>query len=160
MGKLAGGLENRREFLCKLGAAACATSVLPLVAGCEVSEIKTSPPAKGIKFTFDTAVDPYKPLATVGGSAPGDIGTKDKPFGIIMVRTEASKVVAVSSACAHQGIPVGYDAAVKGFKCPFHQAEYQLTGAIKAQPNNGDKITTGLKSYATSFDGKIVTVTT
>jgi len=84
-------------------------------------------------------------IAAVGGSvAVGD--------DIMLIRTDESKFIAVSTICRHKGCTVELEG--DKFVCPCHGSEYTREGKVTQGPSTND-----LKSFETMFDSKSGTIT-
>ncbi len=90
-------------------------------------------------------------LATVGGSLSG------QPAGLgdvlIVARTDANTVVALSAVCTHAACDVDFAAGAGDFQCPCHGSIFGLDGTVTKGP-----ATRPLKSYPVTFDGQTVTI--
>ncbi|TMQ16095.1 MAG: Rieske (2Fe-2S) protein [Deltaproteobacteria bacterium] len=67
---------------------------------------------------------------------------------ILIVRSSATAVQAVSDICTHAGCGVRYDRVNKILTCPCHGSRYSLTGAVLQGP-----ATRPLAKYQTQLDG-------
>ena len=113
----------------------------------------TDAPAGGNCPTNDLCLDvttgAYMALATVNGSAM--VTTSNDT--IIVVRTSATTVAALSAICTHQGCTVNYSAGATDLQCPCHGAAFSLTGSVQNGP-----ATTPLKAYTATVSGNIITI--
>jgi cytochrome b6-f complex iron-sulfur subunit len=66
---------------------------------------------------------------------------------ILVIRTSATAIQAVSEICTHAGCSVLYDHVGKVLNCPCHGSRYSLTGVVLRGP-----ATKPLKSYTTELD--------
>lgn len=73
---------------------------------------------------------------------------------LIVVRTSATTVVALSAICTHQGCTVEYAAASSDLECPCHGSKFDLNGAVTAAP-----ATTPIRKYTAVLDALSVTIT-
>ena len=93
----------------------------------------------------------FPALANVGGSMSG------QPPGLadvlIIARTDANTVVALSAICTHLGCAVTYSSSASNFPCPCHNTIFGLDGAVKQGP-----ALLPLKSYPVTFDGQTITI--
>ena len=97
--------------------------------------------------TVSVTIGAGSPLADVGSVA--EIDTSLGPF--LLVRTGATTFTALSAICTHQGCTVtGFSGGE--FVCPCHGSRFTTTGAVAKGPAS-----TPLPSYATSFDGSVLT---
>jgi cytochrome b6-f complex iron-sulfur subunit len=108
------------------------------------------PPVVGGTVTVTLADFPA--LSDVAGSVVG------RPPGLadtlILVRTDASTVVARSAICTHAGCKIAYDGQVNDFNCGCHGSTFALDGTVTLGP-----ATKPLKQYPSTFDGQTVVVT-
>ncbi len=115
---------NRRNFvqLCCTGCALVAT-------GC-IAEVY------GGAGDFRLADDEFKALSTVGGVAP--INVEDR--ALLLIRTTASEIVALSRICTHQqcdlspSIAGSFDLDSGQLRCLCHDARYDTTGKVVGGP--------------------------
>jgi cytochrome b6-f complex iron-sulfur subunit len=72
------------------------------------------------------------PLKTVGGA----IAVPAPKVGdtILVVRTSATQVAAVSDICTHRGCSLSWNATADLAVCPCHGSEFDLTGAVLKGP--------------------------
>jgi Rieske Fe-S protein len=82
-------------------------------------------------FTVDLAAPANAALATVGGwvSVTRPIPKSTRTTRILIARTGASEYLAYGAACGHQGKYVEYNATLRHWRCPEHDAEFALDGA-------------------------------
>lgn len=66
---------------------------------------------------------------------------------ILLVRSSASAVAAISDICTHAGCGVRYDHVNKNLTCPCHGSKYSLSGAVLQGP-----ATRPLAKYQTQLD--------
>ena len=126
---------DRREFLEQT----LAIMGLAALAACGSG----APTAPGIT-AFTINVGDYPALATVGGSAVVDSGSRTgEPIAVS--RTGASSFVALSLICPHRGTTVQVSAP--GFYCPGHGARFAANGDW-----TGGQQTSNLASYAITYD--------
>jgi len=72
---------------------------------------------------------------------------------LIVARTDANPVVALSAVCTHAACDVAFAAGASDFQCPCHGSIFGVDGAVKQGP-----ATLPLKSYPVTFDGQTVTI--
>ena len=93
----------------------------------------------------------FAALAAVGGSMSG------QPPGLadvlIVARTDANTVVALSAVCTHAACDVSFAPSASDFQCPCHGSAFGLDGAVKQGP-----ATLPLKSYPVTFDGQTIRI--
>ncbi len=95
-----------------------------------VSCNKAFPPIMNNVITL--ALSEFPQLAMVGGTVTGQpTGVRDP---IIVVRTDATTVVALDARCTHRGCTVAYTPARNRFDCPCHGSAFQLDGRVISGP--------------------------
>ncbi|MCF2489820.1 ubiquinol-cytochrome c reductase iron-sulfur subunit [Dyadobacter sp. CY347] len=120
----------------------------PTPGGGAVNGVTGTTTGNAINFTLDLTHNNAKDLKTAGTG---------KVFGDVLVAfTTDSQYVALSRICTHEGSTVGYRKDQNDIRCPTHQSEFSLTGAVEKGP-----ATSPLKAYKTSLstDGNTLTVT-
>jgi cytochrome b6-f complex iron-sulfur subunit len=73
---------------------------------------------------------------------------------IIVVRTSATAVAAVSDICTHARCGVNYDASLSLLVCPCHGSEFELNGSVARGPAR-----TPLRVYTAALDAATNTIT-
>jgi cytochrome b6-f complex iron-sulfur subunit len=129
---------ERKEFLKNLALGGAVLGTLPLLQCCSAGA--SSAPTVDYKIDISTA--PYTSLQTAGGSYA------DAAKGLIIARDNAGNFKAVSIACTHEGVSVGYNAGSDTFVCPRHGARFNNTGTVTQGPASSD-----LKKYTTVLTG-------
>ena len=74
--------------------------------------------------------------------------------GIIVLRTSANSVKALSRRCTHQGNTVNIDAANNNLLCPSHDSVFDFNGNVISGPASSS-----LAQYSASINGNIITIT-
>lgn len=140
---------TRRDFLCSLGVAGCAAALAPVMQGCEFAEVHSGPISAGT-LEFDVGVAPYTALAKPGGEAvPPDVGGRK----LLLIRTNATTIVALSRTCPHQGFDLSpdeagvWDQTNQWLVCQAHGSVFGADGKVRQGPS-----TTGLASFPVTFD--------
>ena len=134
---------TRKDFLAQLGLTAGAGIVISCLQGCA----KDAPPApSNVNFNLDLTQGANAALNTNGGFVYSN--------GIIVARTLAGQLIAVSQACTHQGVSVVYDGQQGQFVCNAHGSVFSGTGAVVNGPANA-----ALKQYHVAENGNIITIT-
>jgi cytochrome b6-f complex iron-sulfur subunit len=122
---------SRRTALRGLGAlAACAA--LPS-AGCAQngSNLPTAQTSTcGASTCIDLSDSKNAALATAGGAMLVDTAHDT----IMVIRTSATAVIALSAICTHSGCSMDFDASRALLTCPCHGSEFDETGAVKVGP--------------------------
>ncbi len=137
---------DRRDFLrtCAhtVAGVVAAGLALPVLQGCEVSEVLTS----DVPSVFD--------VSTLTADNQALITATNGPQGtpLVIVRRSATQYSTLSLLCTHQGCIVGAPANGE-LLCPCHGSRYDLTGAVK----NGPAVQP-LASYPTAYDAGTGTV--
>ena len=93
----------------------------------------------------------YAALASPGGSAIVTTGVGS----LVVVRTSATAVAALSSVCTHAGCTVQYSTSNNLLNCPCHGAQFSLTGAVVQGP-----AAVALQTYTASVSGSIIEIVT
>ncbi len=89
-------------------------------------------------------------LKPIGGAYHLEIEDLEK--NILVVHVSENKYVAVDIKCTHKGCDVEYKKEDKGFVCPCHGSEYDLSGEVVKGPSK-----TALQSYrVTVTDEEII----
>jgi cytochrome b6-f complex iron-sulfur subunit len=143
---------TRRCALKGLGGFAAGTFMLRLV-GCGGSSSSSGPGGTATMCSGNLCLDLTNPanaaLANVGGSvivdAPADT--------LVVIRTSASTVTALSAICTHQGCLVEFDANHSLLLCPCHGSEFAETGRVVQGPARSP-----LRSYQATLSGNQITV--
>jgi len=74
--------------------------------------------------------------------------------GIIVLRTSANGVKALSRRCTHQGNTVNIDATNNNLLCPSHDSVFDFNGNVISGPASSS-----LAQYSASITGNIITIT-
>ncbi len=136
-----GGM-SRRDFL---ESTLMAVGVSSLVAACA-----GSPTGPSSFSPFSVTVSQYPALATVGGVAVVDNGSRSGT-PVALVRTADASFLALSLVCPHAGVTV--QPVSNGFYCPGHGATFSSNGT-----NTGGPTRANLRSYTVSYDQAAGTV--
>ena len=99
-----------------------------------------------MNFTLDLTQGGNAALNTNGGYVYSN--------GVIVARTLAGQLIAVSQACTHQGVSVVYDGQQGQFVCNAHGSRFSNTGGVVAGPANSP-----LRQYNVAVNGNIITIT-
>jgi cytochrome b6-f complex iron-sulfur subunit len=102
------------------------------------------------QLCLDISKAPNTALGTVGGS----VVVASSVGALIVIRTTATAVAALSASCTHQGSTVAYTPSTMNLDCPAHGARFSLMGAVLRGP-----ATLPLKTYVATLSGTAVTVT-
>ena len=133
---------DRRTFLKVVGAGSCALALSST--GCTIAEVFAD--GDGV-LAFDLTDPIFSGLADVNGTAVVDSAGRK----LILIRTDASTVVALNRICTHQGADM--DPTKSGswdgerLRCRLHDSYFSSSGEALSGP-----ATTALASYPVSFD--------
>ncbi len=133
---------DRKDFLSMLGYSAGGLLLASCMGGCKKDSGST---AATVDFSLDLTQPANAALTTTGGFVYSN--------GVIVAKTNSGSIIAVSSACTHQGTSVQYQAAASRFHCPNHGSKFSESGAVTEGP-----ATTNLKQYNVTVNGNIVSV--
>jgi Rieske Fe-S protein len=116
------------------GLAATAASVL---VGCSAhTGEQTSPDGgtTGMLCGNSLCIDLNDPANSALTTVDNSLVVSSATDRIIVIRTSATEVVALSDVCTHQGCAVGYQRTSKSLNCPCHGSRYALTGDVTRGP--------------------------
>jgi len=137
-------IVNRREFILSSCAFCGATALgVSMLESCKKSSV-ASP--QNVNFTLDLSSSSNAVLNTKGGSVIQD--------NVVVICTGPSVFVALSAICTHAGCTVSYSSSRNELICPCHGGIYSISGSVVSGPPPS-----GLATYKTSLNGKILTVT-
>ena len=137
---------DRKSFLSSLGLSAGTVLVASCLGGCS----KPDNPGSGstpatVDFTLDLSQPANAALRTAGGYLYSN--------GVIVAKTLAGDIIAVSQTCTHQGVSVQFVGSNNSFFCPGHGAGFSTSGAVINGP-----ATTSLKKYTVTITGNSVRI--
>ena len=143
---------ERKDFIEQVGLSGAAILIFGCTQGCSKSEGTTSNNngnnnSTPVDFTIDISKTPYDALKTNGGFYVEPI------TNVIVVKTTASEIIAVSAICTHQQASITYQANNNRFYCAAHGSVFTTTGAVTTGP-----ATTALKKYQTTLTGTLLRV--
>jgi cytochrome b6-f complex iron-sulfur subunit len=137
---------DRKEFLSALGYSSGALFFAACIGGCSKSSTTDNvSAAPSVDFTLDLTLPANAPLNTSGGYIYSN--------GVIVAKTTAGNIIAVSQACTHQGVSVQFQGNANQFWCPSHGAAFNISGTVTNGP-----ATSPLKLYAVTVSGNSVRV--
>ena len=138
---------NRKDFLSAIGMSGGGLLLATCLGACSKSAGDAAVPAAptGIDFTLDISQPANSALNNAGGYVYSN--------SIIVAKTIAGAIVAVSQACTHQGVTVEYQKSSNQFYCPSHGANFNTTGAVVNGPASSP-----LKQYTVTVTGNMVRV--
>ena len=140
---------DRKAFLSALGYTSGALLVTTCLGACAKNSAGNSAgpatPAPSVDFTLDLSLPANAPLNNPGGFVYSN--------GVIVAKTTAGNIIAVSQSCTHQGVDVNYVGSSNMFYCPSHGSTFTNSGAVNNGPANGP-----LKQYTTTVTGNKVRI--
>jgi cytochrome b6-f complex iron-sulfur subunit len=140
---------TRRALLHGIGVAAASLVILESCA----QQGSGLPPATTSSCSGGTCIDlsdsANADLANPGGAMLVDIASDT----VIVIRTSATEVIALSAICTHAGCSMDFDAARERLTCPCHGSEFDETGAVTKGPAR-----VPLKVYTATLANEMITV--
>ena len=145
---------ERKDFIEQVGLSGAAILIFGCMQSCSKSDGTSTNTGGGtgtggggnntstVDFCIDTSKSPFDALKNIGGFYV------DPATNIIIVKTTASEIIAVSSICTHQQASITYQANNNRFYCAAHGSVFATTGAVTTGP-----ATTALKKYQTTLTG-------
>jgi cytochrome b6-f complex iron-sulfur subunit len=101
-------------------------------------------------WCLDLNASPFANLRNVNGSVAMRAPNGDR---IIVIRTGASSVAALSDICTHQGCNMTFVASSQILNCPCHGAQFGLDGRVRRGP-----ATVPVKVYTATLEGTTVVI--
>jgi len=143
---------ERKDFIEQVGLSGAAILIFGCMQGCSKSDGTTTNNNGNnnnatVDFTIDISKSPYDALKNIGGFYVEPI------TNVIVVKTTASEIIAVSAICTHQQASITYQANNNRFYCAAHGSVFSTTGAVTTGP-----ATTALKKYQTTLTGTVLRV--
>jgi len=144
---------ERKDFIEQVGLSGAAILIFGCMQGCSKSDGTTTNNNgnnnnnTSVDFTIDISKSPYDALKNIGGFYLEPI------TNVIVVKTTASEIIAVSAICTHQQASITYQANNNRFYCAAHGSVFSTTGAVTTGP-----ATAALKKYQTSLTGTMLRV--
>ena len=141
-------MRNDRRKLLKYsaavaGAAMAGPVMTGFIAGCEKDTVKSS------DKTYEYNVASRNELASEGGAVMETLGELNSGKPVVIIRSDVSRFVVLSSVCTHQGCQVNLPNSPGGdIICACHNSKFSSTdGAVKQGPAE-----TPLRRFASSYD--------
>lgn len=141
---------ERKDFIEKVGMSGAALLVMGCLGSCSKSgssgsggTTNTNP----VDFTINITTAPYNVLQNAGGFYV------DSATNVIIAKTSAGALIAVSSLCTHQAVTIEFQNTNNRFYCSGHGSTFSTTGAVTNGP-----ATTALKAYKTALSGSLLRV--
>lgn len=143
---------ERKDFIEQVGLSGAAILIFGCMQGCSKSDGTTTNNNgnnnnASVDFTIDISKSPYDALKNIGGFYVEPI------TNVIVVKTTASEIIAVSAICTHQQASIAYQANNNRFYCAAHGSVFSTTGAVTTGP-----ATAALKKYQTTLTGTVLRV--
>lgn len=142
---------ERKDFIEKVGMSGAAILVMGCFGSCSKSSGTgtTAPtnPNKPVDFTINITAAPYNVLQNAGGFYV------DNATSVIIAKTSAGALIAVSSLCTHQAVTIEFQNGSNRFYCSGHGSTFSTAGAVTTGP-----ATTALKVYKTSLSGSLLRI--
>ena len=151
---------ERKDFIEQVGLSGAAILIFGCMQSCSKSDGPSTNTNTGggtgtgggnntstVDFTIDISKSPFDALKNIGGFYV------DPATNIIIVKTTASEIIAVSAICTHQQASLTYQVVSNRFYCAAHGSTFSTTGAVTTGPANA-----ALKKYQTSLTGTILRV--
>ena len=150
---------ERKDFIEQVGLSGAAILIFGCMQSCSKSDGTSTNTGGGtgtggggnntstVDFSIDISKSPFDALKNIGGFYV------DPATNIIIVKTTASEIIAVSSICTHQQASITYQANSNRLYCAAHGSVFTTAGAVTTGP-----ATTALKKYQTSLTGTVLRV--
>ena len=150
---------ERKDFIEQVGLSGAAILIFGCMQSCSKSDGPSTNTNTGggtgsggnntgtVDFSIDISKSPFDALKTNGGFYV------DPTTKIIIVKTTAGEIIAVSSVCTHQQASIVFEANNNRFYCAAHGSVFATTGAVTTGP-----ATTALKKYQTTLTGTILRI--
>jgi cytochrome b6-f complex iron-sulfur subunit len=138
---------SRRAILQGLGAATAGLYIAGCQAGSSLPPAATS--ACGASTCIDLADPANAALASVGGALVFDTSTDT----VMVIRTSATQVVALSAICTHAGCEMDYLSNQELVDCPCHGSQFDLSGRVTRGPAHR-----GLNVYTATLANDVITI--
>lgn len=141
---------ERKDFIEKVGMSGAALLVMGCLGSCSKSGSSSSGGTTNtnpVDFTINITTAPYNVLQNAGGFYV------DSATNVIIAKTSAGALIAVSSLCTHQAVTIEFQNTNNRFYCSGHGSTFSTTGAVTNGP-----ATTALKAYKTALSGSLLRV--
>jgi cytochrome b6-f complex iron-sulfur subunit len=140
---------NRRELVRKVISGGTVLVLVPTVLqSCSKQDVSPStgnPPPAGTKITIDLSLGTNAVLNSQGGSMIVQ--------SVLVINTNGSTFIALTSICTHQGCTVGYNSTAGNIQCPCHGSVYSTSGSVINGP-----APRALDNYPVTREGNILTI--
>lgn len=117
---------DRQEFFRLVGTSIGAILLSQCLAGCNKANGTDPVPGETIDFTISLADNLFANLNQKGGYA--------YKSGIIIARTQADQLIAVSATCTHESNQIIFQGANNRFYCPSHGSAFDTDGKVIVSP--------------------------
>jgi len=130
---------ERKDFLKAIGVGAGTIFIASCLGSCKNEN------TPNVDFTIDLTQPAYAALNTPGGYVYAN--------GVIIAKTTAGDIIAVSQACTHEGVTITFQNNNNRFYCPRHGATFSTNGAVTNGPASSS-----LKQYTVTVNGNQVRI--
>ena len=117
---------DRQEFFRLVGTSIGAIMLSRCLSGCTKDNGTDPTPSDTVDFTISLSDNVFANLNQKGGYA--------YKSGVIIARTQADQLIAVSSACTHEGTQVIFQGNSNRFYCPNHGSAFDTEGKVISSP--------------------------
>ena len=141
---------ERKDFIEKVGMSGAALLVMGCLGSCSKSGSSSSGGTTNtnpVDFTINITTAPYNVLQNAGGFYV------DSATNVIIAKTSAGALIAVSSLCTHQAVTIEFQNTNNRFYCSGHGSTFSTAGAVTNGP-----ATTALKAYKTALSGSLLRI--
>ena len=136
---------KRKDFFKALGVSSATVIFASCLNGCSKSSNSNTVTPPNVDFTLDINLPANAALKNNGGYIYSN--------GVIVAKTVAGDIIAVSQACTHEGVSVQYQQNKNQFYCPSHGALFSTSGGVVSGPVNA-----ALKQYAVTITGNLIRI--
>jgi len=140
---------ERDEFLKKLGLGVALVCTGSCFQACSKGGEEPEPGNNG-----STASVNITTLANIGDSTT----VNEVLFVRIATGNLSTSFIATKSKCPHMASNLFWEKSGNHIECENHHAKFEISGAVKANPNNGDTVG-ALQVYSTVLNGTTLTAT-
>jgi cytochrome b6-f complex iron-sulfur subunit len=152
---------KRRDFCVHACQAVSVLAIGTALPGCSGGDSPTGPSGGGgstlptlsgavTNRTVSVTIDAASPLATIGGTALVQSGLGS----FLVARISQEAFSALTAVCTHEGCTIT-NVSGQTFICPCHGSQFSTSGSVVRSP-----ATRALSSFATSFTGTTLAITT
>lgn len=117
---------DRQDFFRLVGTSIGAIILSQCLAGCTKDNGTDPIPGETIDFTISLTDNLFANLNVKGGYA--------YKSGVIIARTQADQLIAVSAVCTHESSQIIFQGANNRFYCPNHGSAFDTDGKVIVNP--------------------------